>query len=224
MSTAAAFDEIMRSRWSCRAYLDQELPEGLIHQIFATAQRTASWCNTQPWRTYFLTGAATKRFAASLVDHVRDHQPASDLARPERYVGVYRDRRRQAGFQLYASLGVDRENLDARAAQHLRNYEFFGAPHVAVVTTDRDQATYGAIDCGAYVANVMNAATSLGIATIPQAAIAMYSGHVRAFLELPDDRQVVCAISFGYPDPDHPANSFRTSRGDPDQAVTYLNS
>ena len=33
-------------------------------------------------------------------------------------------------------------------------------------------------------------------------------------LDIPQNRQILCAISFGYGDPDHPANSFRTSRAD----------
>jgi nitroreductase len=35
---------------------------------------------------------------------------------------------------------------------------------------------------------------------------------VRAHFGLPDDRRVVCGISFGYPDSAHKANSYRTSR------------
>ena len=32
--------------------------------------------------------------------------------------------------------------------------------------------------------------------------------------EIPDDRLVLCAISFGFPDPGHPANGFRTERAE----------
>jgi nitroreductase len=220
---AAHLRALLEQRWSCRAYLDRPVPAEVIDELFSMAQRTASWCNTQPWHVTLLSGAAKDRFAASLSAHVLDNEPVSDLPLPGQYVGVYRDRRREAGFQLYASLGIEREDMDGRQRQHMRNFEFFGAPHVAVITTDRNQGVYGAVDCGAYVANVVNAATSLGVATIPQAAIAMHSDHVRSFLELTEDRLVVCAISFGYPDLDHPANSFRTSRGDADEAVTHIN-
>lgn len=222
--SAAAFRSLLDARWSCRAYLDEAVAPDVVDAIFATAQRTASWCNTQPWHAHVVSGPAIRRFAAELSAHVVQSEITSDLPLPEEYVGVYRDRRREAGFRLYASLGIDREDLDARHAQHMRNFEFFGAPHVAIITTDRNQGVYGAVDCGAYVANVVNAATSLGVATIPQAAIAMYADAVRRFLDLPDNRLVVCAISFGYPDRDHPANSFRTSRGEAAEAVTHVDS
>ena len=59
-------------------------------------------------------------------------------------------------------------------------------------------------------------------AVFESAAIAMYSGHVREFLSLPDDRQVVCAVSLGLPDPAHPANAFRTSRAALPEVVTVV--
>ncbi len=45
-----------------------------------------------------------------------------------------------------------------------------------------------------------------------QAAIAAYADLVRAHLDIPDDRLVLCPISFGFADADHPANGFRTER------------
>jgi nitroreductase len=200
------------------------VPDDVIAEMFAIAQHTASWCNTQPWQVHLLNGDATRRFAVSLTEHAKTHEPVADLGMPAQYRGVYQQRRREAGYALYASLDIRKEDWEARVAQRLKNFEFFGAPHVAVITTDRDQGVYGAIDCGGYVANLLHAAHSLGLASIPQAAIAMHSDHVREFLDLPEDRLVVCAVSFGYADTAHPVNQFRTSRADVDDAVTVLDS
>ena len=56
------------------------------------------------------------------------------------------------------------------------------------------------------------AAQALGVATVPQAALAFHSDLVRQHFGLADDRKIVCGISFGYPDLSHKANSYRTSR------------
>lgn len=218
----AGFKALLDERWSCRAFLPEQIPDDVIAEMFGITQRTASWCNTQPWQVYLTKGAATRRFAESLTAHARTHKAVSDLDMPAGYNGVYKERRRGAGYALYASLGIERGDWEAREAQRLRNFEFFGAPHVAVVTTDRDQGVYGAIDCGGYVANLINAATSLGVATIPQAAIAMHADHVRAYLDIPQDRLVVCAVSFGYADTTHPVNQFRTARADAGDALTVV--
>ncbi|GAB3150379.1 nitroreductase [Amycolatopsis stemonae] len=216
------FRKLVTERWSCRAYLPDQVPDDVLREMFEIAQQTASWCNTQPWQVHVTKGDATRRFAESLTEHAKTHDETPDLGMPSGYHGVYRDRRRAAGYALYASLGITKEDWDARVAQRLKNFEFFGAPHVAIVTTDRDQGTYGAIDCGGYVANLLLAAQSVGVATIPQAAIAMHSGHVRDYLGLPDDRLVVCAVSFGYADTAHPVNRFRTTRAPVDDAVVVI--
>lgn len=213
------FRKLVSERWSCRAYLPDQVPDDVIREMFEIAQRTPSWCNTQPWQVHVTKGETTRRFAKSLTEHAEAHEETPDLDMPSGYHGVYRDRRRAAGYALYASLGISKEDWDARVAQRLKNFDFFGAPHVAIVTTDREQGTYGAIDCGGYVTNLLLAAQSLGVATIPQAAVAMHSGHVREYLDLPDDRLVVCAVSFGYADTGHPVNRFRTERAAVDDTV-----
>ena len=214
---------LLEQRWSCRAFLAAEAPRPVIREMFEIAQRTASWCNTQPWQVYLTSGAATKRFAEGLrAQAAQGAEQSPDFEMPGEYRGVYQQRRREAGYALYESLGITRADWDARVAQRLRNFEFFGAPHVAVITSDRDQGVYGAIDCGGYVANLLLAAQSLQLAAIPQAAIAMYSAQVRHFLEIPGDRLVVCAVSFGYPDLQDPVNQFRTSRAGSADAVTFL--
>ncbi|MEJ2870466.1 nitroreductase [Actinomycetospora sp. OC33-EN08] len=216
------FEGLLSSRWSCRAYRDEQVAPELLEEIFAVAQRTASWCNTQPWQVLLTRGAATKRFAESLTAHVQANPPSPDLEMPAEYRGIYQERRRGAGFALYGALGIGRKDAEAKEAQMLKNYSFFGAPHVAVITTDRLQGTYGAIDCGAYVTNILTAARERGVATIPQAAIAVYSGHVREYFDLPDDRLVVCAISLGYADEADPVNGFRTERASVADAVQVL--
>jgi len=47
--------------------------------------------------------------------------------------------------------------------------------------------------------------------------------RVREALGLPPERRIVCGISFGYADQDHPANQFRTTRADSATAVTLVN-
>ena len=94
---------------------------------------------------------------------------------PREYLGVYLERRRESGFQLYNTLGIARGDKVAYAKQALENYNFFGAPHVAIIHTDEPLGIYGAIDCGAYVGNFMLAAQALGLGTIPQAALARHS-------------------------------------------------
>jgi nitroreductase len=216
---------LLTGRRSCRGYLPDEVPRDVIEQVLEAAQHTASWCNTQPWQVHIVSGAAKDELSRAAVDNVIETfgQPApSDFPFPAAYTGVYDERRKEVGWQLYEAVGVQRGDRDASAAQMLRNFEFFGAPHVAIVTTDADLGVYGAIDCGLYVDSFMLAAQSLGLGTCAQAAIAQVSPAVRAVLDLPDDRRVVCGISFGRPDPDHPSAGFTSTRAPIDRAATFV--
>ncbi len=216
-----ALAALLAERYSCRGFLPQLVPRATIEKILQIAQRTASWCNSQPWQLVITSGAATERFRAALTDYAQKHEPTPDYPFPAQYRGVYLERRRECGFQLYAAVGVQRGDREAGARQTLQNFRLFGAPHAAIVTTDEALGIYGAIDCGAYVNNFMLAAKSLGVASIAQAALARHPQFTREYFGLPEDRRIVCGISFGFEDPQHPANQFRTSRATLDAVVDW---
>ena len=220
---------LVATRHSCRGYLPTQVPHATIETMLRIAQGSASWCNSQPWQAIVTEGDATERFRDALYTHAtgnrwedqktRPEQP--DFAFPARYVGIYKERQRETGWALYRSVGVTHGDREASGRQMLENFRLFGAPHVMIITSEEDLGVYGAIDCGAYVANVMLAAQSLGIATIAQAALAGVSDFIRGYFAIPAERKIVCGISFGYADPEHPANGFRTTRAELDQVVTF---
>jgi nitroreductase len=216
-------EELLAERYSCRAYLPQPVPGPIIERVLTAAQRTASWCNSQPWQIVIASGEAKERFRKAIYAEASSGAPEDgDFSFPREYRGVYLERRRESGFQLYNTLGIARGDKMAYARQALENYNFFGAPHVAIIHTEEALGIYGAIDCGAYVGNFVLAAQALGLGTIPQAALARHSGFIRRHFKLADDRRVVCGISFGYPDRDHKINGYRTSRASIPDTVTFV--
>lgn len=190
-----------------------------MQRLLSMAQRSASWCNTQPWHLYVTRGDGTERLRESLTTA---EASSPDFEFPRKYTGKYQDRRRECAIQLYESMGVARGDRVASSIQTERNFDLFGAPHLAIVTSDRDLGIYGAVDCGLYVQSFLLSAEALGLGAIAQAAIAHKSAAVRAALDLPDDRTIVCGISFGYADPDHPSSRFSTTRAAVDDAVTFV--
>lgn len=211
-ATSTSFATLLADRYSCRGFLPRPVPRETIEQILALAQRTPSWCNSQPWQVVITSGAATERFRSALYEYARTHDATPDFPFPREYRGIYLERRRECGFQLFAAVGVKRGDREAGTRQTMENFHLFGAPHTAIVTTDEALGVYGAIDCGAYVSNFALAAKSLGVASIAQAALARHPQFTREFFGLPEDRSIVCGISFGFEDPHHPANRFRTTR------------
>lgn len=214
--------DLLKQRQSCRGYRADAVPRATIEQLLALAQRTPSWCNSQPWQVAVVSGDATQRLRGALLAHVATTPAAPDFPWPAAYRGVYQERRRECGLQLYQATGVERGDREAAERQRLENFRFFGAPHVAIVSTEADLGVYGAVDCGAYVSQFMLAAHSLGVASIAQAALAAYPDFWREQLGLSAERRIVCGISFGYADPTHPANGFRTSRAEVRSAAAWF--
>jgi nitroreductase len=223
MDDLATLDQLLTRRHSCRAFRPDPVPRGLLERALAAAGRSASWCNAQPWQVHIASGEPLERLREALLARARTGAPAaSDLDRPLEYTGVYRDRRRECGWALYEAVGVAKGDREGSAAQGLENFRLFGAPHLAVVTSPQALGTYGVMDCGAWVANFMLAATALGLGTIAQAAVASWPDILRAHLPLPADRHVVCGISIGFADAAHPANAFRTTRAPLGELVTWV--
>lgn len=218
---AEALRTLLDRRFSCRGFLPGEVPQETLNAILQMAQRTPSWCNSQPWRVHITQPSATDRLRAALYES-DSRDTHWDIPPPTEYTGVYRERRRTCGWQLYESVGIKEGDRVASAKQGSENFRFFGAPHLAVITTEASLGTYGVLDCGAYVSNFMLAAASLGVSAIAQAAIASKSHIIREQLRIAASRNIVVGISFGYADESHPANGFRTDRASLQEAATFV--
>lgn len=216
---AGMLDQLLSGRHSCRAFLPQPVPAARIDAMLASAQRTASWCNTQPWQLLLTSGAGTEALRTAMRQAARERPAASDIAFPPGYEDEHLARRRASGLQLYQAVGIARHDKAQAQAQSLRNFDFFDAPHVLIVTTASSLGPYALVDCGGWVANFLLAAQAHGIAAIAQAALARHSDVIREHFALPAQQLVVCGISFGFADAAHPANSYRTARADLAQVV-----
>lgn len=213
------FEDLLSTRYSCRAFRPDPVPGDVIARIVQAAGRAPSWCNAQPWQVTVTQGAQTDAFREALQEVAASQPPAPDLTWPESYPGAHGDRRRRCGYQLYEAVGIARDDRDARAAQSMRNFALFDAPHVAIIHSEAALGAYGAMDTGGFVTAFMLAARALGVDTIAQASVAAHAPMIRAHFGLPETRLILCAISFGYGDADHPANGFRTDRAGLDEVL-----
>ncbi|MGH1367651.1 MAG: nitroreductase family protein [Maritimibacter sp.] len=212
MSDFEVLERILTGRFSCRGYLDTPIDRAEIEQVLRAAQRVPSWCNAQPWQVVVTAPGETARLANALTEQAMTVTATPDLPFPKGYTGAHKERRRTCGWQLYEAMGVSKGDRDGSAREMIKNYRFFGAPHVAVITSGAELGPYGALDCGGFITGFTLAAQSKGIATIAQAAPAAFAPFLRAWFGLGEDRLVLATIAFGRADPEHPANGFRTER------------
>jgi nitroreductase len=227
-SSDQVLEALLVQRHSCRAFRPDPVPRPVIERMFELAQRTASWCNTQPWRITVTEGSGTERFREALYSHAAKCAASGDMKLeptipfPTRYSGIADQRRKAVGKQLYDAVGISRDDRVGAARQALENFRFFGAPHVLLIHVHKELGTYGAVDCGLYLGTLLLAAESLGISMIPQAALASYPILVREHFAIPDGMNCLAGASFGYAERNHPANSFRAPRATVQEAVTWI--
>jgi hypothetical protein len=209
---AAVFAEIVARRTSIRAFLPDPLPRVDIEQALALACRAPSNCNTQPWMIAVASGAARDRLAEAIGGDMMRGHVAPDLPYDGRYAGIYRERQVAAAEALYGAAGIAREDKAGRQAQFMRNYAFFGAPHVAFFFLPAGFGIREAADLGMCAQTFMLALTSMGHASCPQTALSFHPERVRAEFEIEPGAQLLFGVSFGRPDPRAPVNTVRVPR------------
>ncbi len=216
-----ALEATLAQRWSCRAFKPDPIARETIERIVQAAGRAPSWNNTQPWHLIVTEAAETDRLAKAFYDHAGQSAPQPDLDWPTEYPGVLGERRRTCGWQLYGALGIQKGDRAASGKQMMENFRFFGAPHLAIVTSPRALGSYGALDVGGFVTAFCLAAQALGVASIAQAAVAAHSPFLRKWFGIPEDRLILCGVALGLADDAHPANGYRTERANLHEIIEW---
>ncbi len=216
--------EAIRHRASTRAYLDRPVSRDVIDQILETSRWAPSGVNTQPWRVAVVMGETKRRLGEALAEaRLSGQAPDPDYNYyPDRFPEPYRSRRKACGLALYGALGIERDDMESRMAQWLKNYHGFGAPVELLFFVDAAVEKGSWVDMGMFIQTVMLAARGHGLETCPRASIAEFPGIVRSILEFPDSLLLICGVAVGYADPDHAANSYRTEREPVDGFTTWF--
>ena len=212
-----AVDDAITSRHSIRAYLPDPIARDEIERILEVAARAPSGTNTQPWKVYVLTGERKASLSAAILAAHNDPQLAGQHTEeyayyPRQWESPYIERRRKVGWDLYALLGLTRDNKAGMSAQHGRNYAFFDAPVGFIFTIDRVLEQGSWLDYGMFLQNVMVAARGRGLDTCPQAAFTQYHRIIEQHLGIPDTEMVVCGMALGHADRSRIENSLVTAR------------
>lgn len=211
MPGSVTVSEAIERRVSTRAFLDMPVPGELVRDILARAARAPSGGNLQPWRVYALSGTPLAEFKALVKANPFGETPEYDVY-PANLWEPFRTRRFQNGEDLYATIGIPREDKPARLRQLAKNGEFFGAPVGIFFCLDRKLGPPQWADLGMYMQNVMLLAMEQGLDTCPQEYWARYPVTVGAFLGLPADQMLFSGMALGWRDPEAPINRLKAGR------------
>lgn len=202
--------EAIARRMSVRAFLPDPVPGKVVREVLEAAHRAPSGGNLQPWRVYTLSGSVLDEFKAIVAGSPME-APQYDVY-PADLWEPFRTRRFECGEDLYASIGIPREDRPSRLRQLARNAGFFGAPVGLFFCLDRKLGRPQWADVGMFMQSLMLLAVDRGLDTCAQEFWARYPQTVAKFVNLPDDHMVFSGMAMGYRDPAHPINAWRTRR------------
>jgi nitroreductase len=220
-------DQAILTRRSIRAFLPTPVAQEDIAAILEVAARAPSGTNIQPWKVTVLTGAARQRLVDAIMAVYHDKEKLAQHTEeyayyPREWVSPFIERRRKVGWDLYALLGLGRDNKAGMAAQHGRNFQFFDAPVGMIFTIDRVLEQGSWLDYGMFLQNIMVAARGRGLDTCPQAAFTQFHKIIAEQLDLPANETVVCGMSLGYADLSKIENTLVTERVPLEQFARFL--
>ena len=103
-------------------------------------------------------------------------------------------------------MGIAREDMPARRAAELRNFNFFGAPLAGVIYMDEKLTHADSLSVGLWLQTLILELTEKGLGTCIEGSIAGYPQVIRTKLGITDDKVILCGLAVGYSDPDSQIN------------------
>lgn len=208
-------DEALKTRISIRAFSDRAVSREMVEEILDVARWSPSGGNLQPWKVIAVAGDA-KRAVTDLATNVLMRDPTGEADEapvyPQPLWEPYRSRRYKIGEDMYALLGIGRDDKPARLAWVARNYLFFGAPVGLFFVLDRNLGRGQWAHLGMFMQSVALAATARGLGTCMQESWAMVRKSLHTHFALADDEILYCGMALGFPDPAAPVNELRSDR------------
>jgi len=109
------FEELVRTRRSVRGYKTDPVPREVIDEIIEVAKGAPSSMNTQPWHVHVLTGAPLDEVRRRNMEEMQAGAEAKrDIVTHGPYEGIHRFRQVEIAKQLFAAMGIAREDAERR--------------------------------------------------------------------------------------------------------------
>ena len=131
---------------------------------------------------------------------------------PKSLTEPYRSSRFKLGEDMYALLGIPREDKARRLTWFAENLKFFGAPAGLFCFVDRRMGPPQWSDLGMFLQTFMLLAAEAGLDTCAQESWSLRPQSVAEFVAAADELMLFCGMAIGVRDPNHPVNQLVSDR------------
>ena len=213
--------DAVNARLSVRQFLSTPVSDDQLRSLLADASRSPSGGNVQPWRIYVVNGESLTRMREFLTTQPPVEAPEYDVY-PKSITEPYRTNRFTIGEQMYATLGIAREDKPGRLRQFAHNNDFFSAPAAMFCFIDRQMGPPQWSDLGMFLQTFMLLAVENGLATCAQEYWSVRHKAVSTFVGAPENEMLFCGLAIGYADTSAPINSLRSERMPVDEWARFI--
>ena len=220
---SASVTEALNTRITVRQFLDAPVPDDVLTTLLSTALRAPSGGNLQPWKIHVMTGDTLKNFTNEAVEITlagKMEEPTHP-AYPSPLWEPQRSWRYKLGEDMYALLGIPRENKMGRLAWFAQNAKFFEAPVGIIITGDKRLNMPQHMDIGIFIQSLMLLAREAGLHTAPQGWWRNWPSVCHKYLDIAETDEVLVGMSLGYGDPEANVNDLYADRAELDEVTTF---
>jgi len=145
----------------------------------------------------------------------------SDVPYPSSWPAAAAQRSKTHNEKRFATLGIARDDKQAREEVRLGNFKLFGAPCAMFIFMDEGYGPWSTMDMGIFLQSIALAAIGHGLGTCFQASLSNYPDVVKETLNIAPGRKLLVGLSMGYPDPQAPLNAYHSSRMEVDEFTRW---
>lgn len=209
-------EKAMRNRSSQRVFHSTQLDTPMILELLESASYSASSKNTQPWEIDLIQGEALfqlKKDYLNAFDSGEEPKP-NYLYSLEPLNDEHKARAREVGFALFAHKKILRGEKEKMRVHYRSNFEFFGAPHLLLITCRNDSEKGNFLDIGQYLGNLLTGITARKWGACPSFSAVSWPHILSKHLPHRKNSIYICGVPMGHPVTDSHINLFRTTRRD----------
>ena len=213
--------DAVNARLSVRQFLPTAVSDDQLRALLSDASRSPSGGNVQPWRMYVVNGDSLTRMREFLTTQPPVEEAEYEIY-PKSISEPYRTNRFTIGEQMYATLGIAREDKPGRLRQFAHNNDFFSAPAAMFCFIDRQMGPPQWSDLGMFLQTFMLLAVENGLATCAQEYWSVRHKAVSTFVGAPENEMLFCGMAIGFADTSAPINSLRSERMPVDEWARFI--
>ena len=195
-----------------------------MREILDVARWAPSGGNVQPWKVIAVAGAERQKVIdlaqATLAANPRGEEGERPIY-PADLWAPHRDWRFKVGEDMYALLGIPREDKAARFGHLARNFRFFDAPVGLFFVIDERMGHAQWAHLGMFMQSVALAARERGVASCMQEAWARVRLSLKAHFALAPTEMIYCGMALGHADESARVNTLRSDRAEVDQFASF---